>query len=237
MGHSKNKQSKSGRGIAFKVISIAVAIIVTFSAAMVLVLRWLPIPTSSFMLQSSFKGASVAYRWVDWQYISPALAIAVVAAEDQKFPMHAGFDLEAIAQAVNDNKTRSRPRGASTISQQVAKNLFLWPGRSWTRKGLEVYFTFLIESLWSKQRILEVYLNIAQFGPTIFGAGEASRAYFGIPAAKLTPKQAAAMAAVLPNPSQLDINHPSAYLRHRTAEIQQQVKLLGGPRYLSTIVN
>ena len=134
--------------------------LILFSVAVVLLLRWVPPPTSAFMLQQQLSGTTVDYRWVSMDRISAHAALAVIASEDQNFFDHWGVDLKAIADAIEDNRTRRRPRGASTISQQVAKNLFLWPGRSYIRKGIEVYATLLVEILWPKMRILEVYLNI-----------------------------------------------------------------------------
>ena len=170
------------------------------------------------------------YKWVDWQNISQCVPVAVVAAEDQKFPNHLGFDTEAIVQALNEH--RDQPRGASTITQQVAKNLFLWPGRSFVRKGLEAYFTLLIEVLWPKRRILEVYLNIAEFGVGVFGVAAASDAFFGMQPSQLGPEEAALLAAVLPNPRRLIVQRPSAYVIERSLWIQEQVRLLGGFSYL-----
>ena len=202
-------------------------------------LRWIPPPTSSYMLQAGHgrrplgaPDGRIRYRWTDWEKISPQVAIAVVAAEDQKFPVHHGFDLTSIKEAMRQNLHRRAPRGASTISQQVAKNLFLWPGRNLLRKGLEAYFTVLIELLWPKRRILEVYLNIAQFGPGIFGVGSASEVYFHEPPSGLDATQAALLAAVLPNPKRLNLAHPSEYVRLRARAIQQEAEGLGGPTYL-----
>jgi monofunctional glycosyltransferase len=155
----------------------------------------------------------------------------VVAAEDQKFPSHRGFDVESIGDAW-EQRARGRVRGASTISQQVAKNLFLWSGRSWVRKGFEAWFTVLIESLWSKQRILEVYLNVAEFGPGIYGAEAAAQRHFGKPAAALTRREAALLAAVLPDPRAMRAAVPSAYVARRARWIERQAAQLGGPAYL-----
>lgn len=199
----------------------------------IFLLRWMAVPTSAFMLRASLKGHHIAFHWVDRRQISQSLPISVVAAEDQNFPSHHGFDFKAIAEALDENKYRARPRGASTISQQVAKNLFLWPGRSWLRKGLEAYLTVWIELLWPKRRILEVYLNIAEFGPDVFGVGAASQIYFNVPPLQLNDQQAALLAAVLPSPRRMDLRHPSPYLLQRAAEIRYQVSLLGGPAYLS----
>ncbi len=177
--------------------------------------------------------ATVHYRWRSWEEFSPHLAIAVVAAEDQKFPAHHGFDFGSISKAIRDRI--SRPRGASTISQQVAKNLFLWRERSLVRKGLEAYLTLLIEGLWPKRRILEVYLNVAEFGPGIFGAGAASELLLGRSAAKLTLEESSLLAAVLPSPSRMSPRSPSDYVRQRAAEIEAAARSLGGTRYLSDL--
>ena len=159
----------------------------------------------------------------------------MVASEDQKFPLHAGFDLEAIADAVEESVDGGRVRGASTISQQVAKNLFLWPGRSFVRKGIEAYFTVLIEMLWPKRRILEVYLNVAEFGPGVFGVGAASARYFGTTPARLGRDECARLAAVLPAPRNLHVDRPSGYVRSRSARIAQEMARLGGPGYLRSM--
>jgi monofunctional biosynthetic peptidoglycan transglycosylase len=191
------------------------------------------------MIQERYKAAisgkrerGIHYQWADWKGISPYVAIAVVAAEDQKFLMHRGFDLDSIKEAMRQNPHRRAPRGASTISQQVAKNLFLWPGRNLLRKGLEACLTLLIEFLWPKQRILEVYLNIAQFGPGIFGVRSASEIYFHRSPSQLDLHEAALLAAVLPNPERFDLENPSAYVRDRAEKIQEEVRMLGGPEYL-----
>lgn len=207
-------------------------------------LRWLPPPMSSLMLQrwvsalidhdSSFH---LQYRWVSLANISPRMALAVVAAEDQKFPDHHGFDLQAINLALRDNEHRELPRGASTISQQVAKNLFLWPGRSLLRKGVEAACTVLLEGLWPKRRILEVYLNIVEFGPGIFGVGAASANYFGKSPKNLQESEAARLAAVLPNPHQLHAGQPTAYVLKRSSAIKRQMALLGGSDYLEKVLN
>lgn len=204
----------------------------------VLLLRWVDPPTTAFILQRQIDlwvaGSSqrVVYAWVDWPDVSPALPLAVVAAEDQHFPRHFGFDLDAIAEAVQEGADGGRLRGASTISQQVAKNLFLWSGRSWVRKGLEAYFTVLIELAWPKRRILEVYLNVAQFGDTVFGVGAAGPHFFGRPARRLDAHQAALLAAVLPNPVRFRVDAPSPYVHGRATWIRTQMLQLG-PDYLA----
>jgi monofunctional biosynthetic peptidoglycan transglycosylase len=209
---------------------------IALSVALVLAFRWLPVPTSSVMLQSRLAGEVVAYRWVPWDSITAELALAVIASEDQRFPQHSGFDLESIREAVADFRAGDRLRGASTISQQVAKNLFLSNSRSVLRKGAEVWFTLLLEGLWSKRRILEVYLNIAEMGPGIYGVGAASERYFDRSPARLRREQAALLAAVLPNPKKLSVARPSAYVRDRQRWILGQMRALGGTGYLAGIV-
>jgi len=192
----------------------------------VLALRFVRPVTSAFMLRSHFSDPAsgapcdrVAYRWADRASISRDLALAVVVAEDQRFLSHRGFDFEGIRRALRERERRGRVRGASTLTQQLAKNLFLWPEATWLRKGLEAWLTVLIELTWPKQRILEVYLNVAQFGPCVYGARAASERYFGRPPAELEPAQAALLAAVLPNPFKLRAHAPGVYARQRTERI------------------
>jgi monofunctional biosynthetic peptidoglycan transglycosylase len=212
------------------------------SVGAVLALRWIPPVTTAFMIEARVaaamareRGYRTDYRWVPYREISPNLPIAVVAAEDQKFPIHAGFDFDAIADALEDRADGGRERGASTISQQVAKNLFLWPGHSWLRKGIEAYFTVLLETLWPKRRILEVYLNVAEFGPGVFGAGAAAQRFFGVPPSRLDREQAARLAAVLPAPDRLHADRPSDYVRDRSEHIASEAERLGGPAYLRAL--
>ena len=181
--------------------------------ATVLWLRWSPPPTTSFMLRSEVK--PVAYQWVPRDRIPEALRRAAVAAEDQKFWTHWGFDFIAIAEALEHYEKSRKKRGASTITQQTAKNLFLWPSRSWLRKGLEVSFTLLLEWLWPKERILEVYLNVAEFGPGVYGAEAAAQKFFRKPAAKMTAAECAQLAAVLPNPRKWRADRPGPYVQSR----------------------
>lgn len=192
-----------------------------------LALRWAPPPTTAFMLQSEVQ--PVQYRWVPMSQIPPALARAAVASEDQKFFEHNGFDFDAIERALATNRTGKKIRGASTISQQVVKNLFLWPSRSYVRKGFEVGGTLAIEWLWDKQRILEMYLNIAEFGPGIYGAEAAAQAFFRKPAAKMTAAECAQLIAVLPNPRKWKAAHPGPYVQRRTDWILGQIG--ASPRY------
>ncbi len=184
-------------------------------------LRFVPPPVSSFMLQSELW--PIRYEWVPAERIAEVARKAVVASEDQKFWTHDGFDFEAMEEAYRANQQRRSRRGASTISQQTAKNLFLWPGGGYLRKGIEAYFTVLIELLWPKARILEVYLNIAEFGPGIYGVEAAAQKFFGKPAAKLSAEEAARLAAVLPNPKRWRAANPGSYVTARSAWILWQM--------------
>lgn len=225
----------------FRAAFRALLALVLASVAVVALFRWVDPPFSSYMaqlwIQEAWKGEwpTFGHDWVDYDAISPEMRLAVVAAEDQKFPIHRGFDLESIRQAIADKRDGGRLRGASTISQQVAKNLFLWHGRSLWRKGAEAYVTLIIELLWPKRRILEVYLNIAETGPKVFGVAAASRRYFRVEPERLSRPEAALLAAALPNPSGYRIDAPSAHLRERQRWIMGQMKALGGPAYLAPI--
>ena len=200
---------------------------------LVLLFVYLPVPYTGVMLERQLSAwldgkpqYQARHQWRALSQISPNLLQAVVAAEDQKFLQHRGFDLQAIEKALVYNSKGRKVRGASTISQQTAKNVFLWTGRSWVRKGLESGLTLLIEGAWGKQRILEVYLNSIEFGPGIFGAEAAAQRYFGISAAKLSRQQAALLAAVLPNPHRFLVQAPSPYVRKRQQWIQKQMQQL-----------
>lgn len=172
--------------------------------------------------------------WVDMDDISPFMGLAVIAAEDQTFPRHWGFDVAAIEKALSHNQRHeTRIRGASTLSQQTAKNVFLWDGRSWLRKGLEAGLTVGIETVWSKKRILTVYLNVAEFGTGVFGVEAAAQRYFHKPASKLTMSEAALLAAVLPNPIRFKADAPSGYVRSRQAWILRQMRQLGGESFMA----
>ena len=201
------------------------------SLLLVVPLRWIDPPTSAFMLRDRLDGVAVTQEWVDWVRIGSALPIAVVASEDQKFPLHHGFDVESMQDAL----AGGAGRGASTISQQVAKNLYLWRGRSWIRKGIEAWLTLLIEATWPKRRILEVYLNIAEFGSGIYGVGAATKHYFGLVPDRTSLEQAARLAAVLPSPKRIDPTGGSEYVNKRAAWIVAQVQDLGGFGYLAEI--
>ena len=224
------------------IVTVSLVLLLVGSAGAVLAWRWLDPVTTSFILQRKVSEAlaggnarDVEFRWVDAESISEHMAIAVIASEDQRFREHWGFDLDSIEDALEEREAGGRVRGASTISQQVAKNLLLWPGRSWLRKGLEAYLTLLVEAFWPKERILEVYLNIAQFGDKTFGVGAASERFFGKRASELGPREAALLAAVLPNPVGLRADDPSAYVQSRVRWIRRQMQRLGGPAYMHGI--
>ncbi len=237
---------KRGRGRRLKTIAKALAwtlgVPTLLSVLVVGLLRWLDPPTSAFMLQH-WAAARLAgeprphlyHEWVDAGAVPSAVALAAVAAEDQRFPEHGGFDLVQIKQAWADFRAGERLRGASTISQQTAKNLFLWPGRDPVRKLLEAWLTLVMETLWPKQRILEVYLNIARLGPSTYGVGAASWRFFDRPVAALTAAEAARLAAVLPNPEVYRVEAPSATVQRRTRWIRHQMQQLGGAGYLQGI--
>jgi monofunctional biosynthetic peptidoglycan transglycosylase len=229
--------ARLGRWLALSLGGLAVA-----SVLVVGLLRWFDPPTSAFMLRhwvsASWSGSPrprVYHEWVKATRIAPAMALAAVAAEDQRFPDHRGFDLAQLRKAWAAYRAGEPLRGASTISQQTAKNLFLWPGRDLLRKGVEAWFTVWIEILWPKQRILEVYLNIAQFGPDTFGVGAASWRFFDRPAVALSSAEAARLAAVLPNPVIYRIEAPSGQVLRRSRWIGRQMQQLGGSAYLEGI--
>jgi monofunctional biosynthetic peptidoglycan transglycosylase len=235
---TRRRSARARRGWKRRVALLAGWLAIAFMAATllpVLALRWIDPPTSAFMLQRRVAGivnparrVAIDYRWVDFDDMSPSVRLSVVAAEDQRFLEHGGFDFESIRKALEDNKTRQRPRGASTITQQVAKNLFLWPGRNVARKGMEAAYTVMLEVLWPKRRILEVYLNIAEFGDGIYGVGAASRRYFDRAPSRLTRHQAALLAAVLPSPRRMHADRPSSYVQRRSWWIERQMYHLGG---------
>lgn len=189
-------------------------------------LRFLPPPFTAMMLSQPGSLSAIEYRWVDRGEINEAAVRAVIAAEDQRFFVHHGIDFASLQDAIDDYRNGDDLRGASTITQQVAKNVFLWPGRSYVRKALEAYFALLLEALLPKERILEIYLNIAELGPQVFGVEAAAQHFFGTSAARLTPQQAALLAAVLPNPQRLSVAKPSPYVRGRQAWVLGQMRLL-----------
>jgi monofunctional biosynthetic peptidoglycan transglycosylase len=226
---------------ALKYFSVAVLAFVFLSIGAVLFLRFVHPFASALMVERRIESwfgkdpYKPQYHWVPLDQIAPAMGVAVIAAEDQKFAEHFGFDWKAIDKALAENGHGSRTRGASTLSQQTAKNLFLWSGRRWVRKGLEAYFTLLLETLWPKHRILETYLNIAEFGDGIYGVEAASQHYFHKPASRLSGSEAALLAAVLPSPRRFKVSAPTAYVRERQQWILNQMGQIGGAAALKAL--
>lgn len=213
----------------FKFLLKIILCLVLFSLFLVLLFKWVPVPFTPLMGIRSLEYPEENYQhqWVPIEEISPNLQLAVIAAEDQNFVKHNGFDYAGIKKAIEESKQGKRIRGASTISQQTAKNVFLWPQRSWVRKGLEVYFTFLIELIWDKERILEVYLNSIEMGRGIYGAEAAALYWFNKPATQLNASEAAAIAAILPNPREYSANPGSNFIEGRKQWILRQMKNYG----------
>jgi len=212
-------------------IGISLLIVVPF--------RWLNPPITMVMADRWFHTDSASFRlqqdWLSWEELPKQAALAVVTSEDQRFPLHRGFDVDAIIKALKEAEQRGQLRGASTISQQVARNVYLWTGRSWVRKGLEAWLTLLIELTWSKQRILEVYLNIAEWGEGVFGLEAASQYHFSKPAHQLSSMQAALLASTLPSPLKYDPARPAQHLRERAEWNLQQQRRLGGLSWLAPL--
>ena len=225
-------------GLFKKLVRLIIQILlllILFLFIVLFIFRWVPIPSSAFMALSN---KAVSYQWASWDEISPQLAIAVIASEDQRFPQHWGIDTIELKRALAEKrkqKGKQRPRGASTITQQVAKNLFLWNGRSYTRKAIEAGLAVALELAWPKKRILEVYLNVAQFGDGIFGARSASNAFFNKPAKQLSREESALLASVLPRPAVSNINDPSPVMLRKQQWILKQMKQLGGLNYLKRL--
>jgi monofunctional biosynthetic peptidoglycan transglycosylase len=211
---------------AARALVLGVIVWLAITAAAVVALRWFAPPLTAMMLEQPGRMAEIHYVWVERAAIAAPAARAVIAAEDQRFFDHHGIDFESVTQALDDYESGDGLRGASTITQQVAKNVFLWPGRSFVRKGLEAYFALLLESVLTKQRILEIYLNIVELGPGVFGVEAAAQRFFGTNAGALTAQQAALFAAVLPNPRELKVDRPSPYVRERQAWVLAQMGLL-----------
>jgi monofunctional biosynthetic peptidoglycan transglycosylase len=203
---------------------------VILSVSSTLLFRFIPPPITPLMVIRAAQGiaegkrSTLLYNWQPLENISPAMVRAVIAAEDQKFPRHFGFDFDAMTKAYAHNRDGGRQRGGSTISQQTAKNIFLWPGGSYLRKGIEAYFTVLLELLWDKERIIETYLNVAEFGPGIYGVESAARRYYHTSAKNLNTRQATMLAAILPSPLRLSPTRPTAYLAQRQRWILQQMR-------------
>lgn len=211
---------RQGGGWLGKLFALLFFLVFVLPLAWVAIYRFLPPPATPLMLIRASQGEGMSYRWRPLERISPALVQALVAAEDARFCQHQGFDFEAMEKAMESNEKRpDKVRGGSTISQQTAKNAFLWPRRSLVRKGVEAYFTGLIEALWGKRRIMEIYVNIAEWGPGVYGAQAASRKWFGKDADKLTRTEAARLAAILPSPRKWRAAKPGPYVKRRSRKI------------------
>jgi monofunctional biosynthetic peptidoglycan transglycosylase len=209
-----------GRGLRRLLLTVLLLLIIA-PPVWVAIYRFVPPPITILMIERAFEGHGIDRRWVPLDRISPDLVRSVIASEDSRFCAHRGFDVRAIDAALRHNAERpGRIRGGSTISQQTAKNVFLWPQRSWVRKGAEAWFTVLIETLWGKRRIMEVYLNTVEMGPGLYGAEAASERYFHVPADRLTPAEAGRLAAILPDPLKWKAARPGPYVRRRTGRIE-----------------
>ncbi|HEX5667265.1 MAG TPA: monofunctional biosynthetic peptidoglycan transglycosylase [Chitinophagaceae bacterium] len=221
----------------FRILKRVFLFLFFFQFIYIIILRWVDPPITLTQLGSVFSGYGLKRDYVNYEDISPNAKLAVISSEDQIFTDHNGFDFKSIKKAMAYNEKKpGRLRGGSTISQQVAKNVFLWQGRSWVRKGLEVYFTFMIELVWSKERILEMYLNVAEMGKGIFGIEAASQAYFKKPAKKLTRQEAAMVAACLPNPKKYSVKPPSRYVSVRSGWVMRQMNHLDGDPDIKALI-
>ena len=202
----------------------------------VLTHRFVPPPTTLLMVKQAVAGNGLDYKWRGLDDISPRLVEAVIAAEDARFCEHRGFDFKAIEKALDSNARGRKVRGGSTISQQTAKNVFLWPGRDWVRKGFEAGYTVLIETFWGKRRIMEVYLNVAEWAPGVYGAEAAARRWYGKSAADLTPREAARLAAILPSPRRYKAASPGPYVRRRASRVQAAMGTVRGEGLASCVL-
>ncbi|TZF91753.1 monofunctional biosynthetic peptidoglycan transglycosylase [Cognatilysobacter lacus] len=235
------RQGGRGRRWLRRLLWLPVLFVVV-TVLQVATLRFVDPWTSSFMTTRHLQawargdwGFGVAYDWRDMRDISSSLPVALVASEDQRFADHFGFDIQAIEKAERANARGRRVRGGSTISQQLAKNLFLWSGRSYVRKGVEAWYTLLIEAMWPKQRIIEVYANVVEFGDGVYGAQAAARRFYGKDASQLTAAECARLAAVLPSPKRYSVAHPGPYVMRREHAIEHQMRMIGGRGYLERL--
>ncbi len=246
---SENRTSKNNNRVrliirgSVKFALLSFSLFVVYSVLVIVLFKWINPPTTAFIQRSFgaeftsvFSGEAKKNRWVPVENISKYMILAVIASEDQKFPEHFGFDVVEIEKAIKEKIKGKKLRGASTITQQVAKNLFLWSGRDLIRKLLEFYYTVVIELIWSKKRIMEVYLNIAEFGPKLYGVESASRKFFHKSAYQLNKYEAAMLSAVLPSPVRFSAVKPSPYLKERQKWIITQMQKLGGLKYIEKIL-
>ena len=223
-----NKRRNSGVRKFFKITGIVFLLLFVISILFPVIYKWVNPPVTPLMLiRKVDKGYSIEHEWRDLDRISPYMVQCAVSSEDNNFLGHNGFDYGAIEKAIEESESGKRRRGASTISQQTAKNVFLWPRSSWFRKGLEAYFTFLIEHIWSKERIMEVYLNVIEMGPGIYGAEAAAQHYYHTDAAHLTQQQSALITACYPAPLHRDPSRPTSYLKKRAAQIIHNARCIG----------
>lgn len=235
---------KKQRKLSLWLIKFTTRLLIFVSAfffLLTLLFKVVPIPFSAYMAQQALshwaqaESYTIKYQWVSLDKIAWQMQLAAIAAEDQRFDTHLGVDWQAIETALKQNEKAKKPRGASTISQQTVKNLYLWHGSSWLRKGIELPLTFMVEAVWDKKRVLEVYLNIAEFGNGIFGVEAAAQHFFHKPASRLTQNEAALLAASLPNPLIFKVDKPSAFMRQKQQWIIRQMNNLGGERYLEKL--
>lgn len=221
---SKKKEPTSKKKKVLRFFIRLMNYFIAFSIAWVLIYRFINPPVTWLMIQRNFENSEIPKKvikrkWINYEDISRNLKLAAIASEDARFMQHSGFDTKAINQAFQRNQSGEPIRGGSTISQQTAKNVFLWPHRSWLRKGFEAWFTILIEALWGKERILEVYLNVIEMGPGVYGAEAAAQFYYDKSAISLTKRQAALLAAILPNPRVWSPNRPTNFINRKTNTI------------------
>ncbi|MEG2070170.1 MAG: monofunctional biosynthetic peptidoglycan transglycosylase [Bacteroidales bacterium] len=235
---SGKKNQKSFIGKLFRIIGTIILSLFIISILITILYRWVNPPVTPLMvIRKITNDAPIKKEWKDLEDISPNMVVCAVAAEDNNFLAHNGFDFGAIQKVVDERKTGKKNRGASTISQQTAKNVFLWPERSWIRKGGEVYFTFLIETFWSKERIMEVYLNVIEMGNGIYGTETAAESYFNTSAKKLTLRQAALITAIYPDPLHRDPAHPTSYLKRRASKIAALTAKFGKVKFDEKSIN
>lgn len=220
----------------FKFIRKVVLYLFVAHLLYIVVLKWVNPPFTITQVQQGFEQGKFKRDYISYDEMGRNIKLAVIGSEDQKFPVHNGFDMDGIQEAIEKNKEGKKLRGGSTISQQVAKNVFLWQGRSWLRKGLEVYFTFMIEKIWGKQRILEMYLNTSEMGIGVFGVEAASEYYFNKPAKDLTKNEAARIAAALPLPRKYNVNPPSSFISRRANHIERQMRNIQGSQDLEKVL-
>ncbi|WP_291094003.1 monofunctional biosynthetic peptidoglycan transglycosylase [Empedobacter sp. UBA6745] len=220
----------------FKFIRKVILYLFVAHLVYIVVLKWINPPFTITQVQQGFEQGKFKRDYISYDEMGRNIKLAVIGSEDQKFPVHNGFDMDGIQEAIEKNKEGKKLRGGSTISQQVAKNVFLWQGRSWLRKGLEVYFTFMIEKIWGKQRILEMYLNTSEMGIGVFGVEAASEYYFNKPAKDLTKNEAARIAAALPLPRKYNVNPPSPFISRRASHIERQMRNIQGSADLEKVL-